>query len=468
MFQFVNNVKSAKNQDKEMAKILKKVIGQCREQGLEEVEMDFFKKIGTEYQAETLVIRENKDKVLSFPLMEKGKVAFPHVNINAGYVRPTSVFTDQKLEISLFTRKQLRNEIKETAVFWKTILPVLKIPEIFGELKPDFARNFEEQAIQGLRYQQYVEELKGIIQNENSYTREDVLDKIAKTIANRYGVPKQVAKTDMETERICSEGLKQILKASKIPKEKYLPVIGATNGHLPLILTFEPDNDLVMVENVTGLLKDIIIPEILDSEDDSRLVLKTATPETGFLESFKDHPNRYRIVYRPVFYPPYSRELTPGGNDLSDLIPFAGKIAEMGMTVSPVFGPIVNDEFENEAEELESFLETVKTAFEKAPMKSFSVETLQMTETVKEQLMEMGPGIYIDDFIKSRSGKYIYQKMIRVKTITDFIQRVNNHGFEDVPRFLENETVETWKALRFNKYSDVRVELESFMNGDWL
>ncbi len=466
MYQFVSDIKTEKN--KEMAKILKKVVGNCLKQDLEEVEMDFFKKIGNKDQEETLVIRENTDKIFSFPLMEKGKIVFPHVNINAGYVRPASVFTDQKLEIHLFTRERFRNELNETAVYWKAILPVLKIPEIFGELKPDFARNFEEKAIQGLRYQQYLEELKDIIYELNPNIQKDILVKTATTIADRYGVPKQVNKTDMDKDRICSEGIMQILKASKISKEKHLPVIEAKDDHLPLTLTFEPDNDLVMVENVTGLLKDIIIPEILDYKEEIRLVLKTSTPETGFLESFKDHPNRYRIVYRPVFYPPYAMELTPGGNDLSDLIYLGGKIAEKGMSVSPVFGPIVNDEFEDEVDELKSFLEKVRSAFATSPMKSFSVEMLQMKEIVRELLTEIGPRTHIDDFIKSTSGKYIYQKMIRVKTITDFIRLVNSYDFEDVPRFLENETIETWKALRFKKYSDVRVELESFMNGDWL
>ena len=68
---------------------------------------------------------------------------------------------------------------------------------------------------------------------------------------------------------------------------------------------------------------------------------------------------------------------------------------------------------------------------------------------------------------KSTSGdKFRYPKIIRAEMYAFFIREMNKNGYENVLRFLQTETVEAWRALTTEKFSDLKLDMRKYETGE--
>jgi hypothetical protein len=47
-----------------------------------------------------------------------------------------------------------------------------------------------------------------------------------------------------------------------------------------------------------------------------------------------------------------------------------------------------------------------------------------------------------------------------------FIREMNKNGYENVPKFLQTETVEAWKALLVEKFRDLNLDMKRYESGE--
>ena len=146
------------------------------------------------------------------------------------------------------------------------------------------------------------------------------------------------------------------------------------------------------------------------------------------------------------------------------------KVADWGFKIFPCFSPLFYTG-KSWVRIIEDFIKIFNEYLPPDKIQYYTLGTLRLSKTAIRNIRLIHPDTDIDSpyLVKPKytSGdKFRYPKIIRTKMYAFFIQTMNGFGYANIPRFLQTETIEAWKALTTEKYSDLRLDLEKYLSGE--
>ena len=252
---------------------------------------------------------------------------------------------------------------------------------------------------------------------------------------------------ECELNMLCSEFAEKVLHKWKTPKADRNAIKAHLNDpdHNPKsIFNSGENNDSVALEHITDVQKDILIPTIL-SMDNAYIMLRTKSIHYDFLEQFKDHEKKHRIIISPSLIPQkFIEKYEPINYNLEDRLKELRKLADWGFKIFPCFSPLI---YENDTggKTIDEFVQTFKEYLPPEKIQYYTLGSLRFSRMAIRNIRMAHPNTGLDSpyFVhpKHTTGdKYRYPKIIRARMYASFICEMNKNGYDGVPRFLQTES----------------------------
>ena len=389
---------------------------------------------------QTLQIKELKRSSVHFFNTPKGSLESPQFIINHGMICPHScqycywqstVFRNARIVVHANPKEKFEADLKIAMAIWRVFSAFLCSPSCKDRVGDDLFVKF---------------------------------DKRMKLKAKNF--------SDCELEKLCVEFAEKVLDKWKTPRADRNAIKAhlVNVGHNPkVIFNSGENNDSVALEHITDVQKDILIP-IIFSMDNAYLMLRTKSIHYDFLEQFKSHEKKDRIIISPSLIPQkFIEKYEPTNYSLEDRLKELRKLADWGFKIFPCFSPLIYEK-DTGGKTIEEFVKTFKEYLPPDKTQYYTLGSLRLNRTALRNIREIHPNAGLDSpyFVhpKHTSGdKYRYPKIIRIRMYASFIREMNKNGYDEVPRFLQTETVEAWKALMTDKYEDLGLDLEKYLSG---
>ena len=222
---------------------------------------------------QTLHIKELKRSFVHFFNTPKGSLESPQLIINHGMICPHScqycywqkdVFQSSRIVVFANPKERFETDLKNAMAIWRVFSALLRLPACSDRVNDKIFIQFDKR-----------------IKNE--------IDKTDYTDINE----------------VCYElGLKLLSKwdARKEDVQYFKGLVEDKNYNPKVIFNSGENNDSVAHEHITDVQKDILIPTIFGL-DNAYLMLRTKSVHYDFLEKFKDHENKDRIIISPSLIP---------------------------------------------------------------------------------------------------------------------------------------------------------------------
>ncbi len=445
---YVVGIDSFENKPDLMARV-KKIIEKCEAHGAiqkttEEAKQELkglSAKERYDLGKQTLQIEELKRSSVHFFNNPKGAVESPKIIINHGMICPHScqycywqkdLFTRSRITIYANPKKRFEADLKVAMAIWRVFSAFLRIPSSKDRLGYGLFAKFDE----------------GLKRNGKDFS-EDELNKI------------------------CSGLAEKALDEWKTPQadRKALMALIENPNHSPnAVFNSGEDNDSVALEHITDVQKDILIPTIL-SLDKAHIMLRTKSIHYDFLEQFKDHEKKDRIIISPsLMQQEFIEKYEPGNYSLKERLKALEKVAGWGFKIFPCFSPLIYERGYGE-ETVKQFVKTLKEYLPPERIVYYTLGSLRLGKMALRNIRMIRPDTALDSpyFVhpKHSSGdKFRYPKIIRTKMYASFIREMNANGYDKVARYVQTETVEGWKALTTDKYKDLGLDIDKCRSGE--
>ncbi len=390
---------------------------------------------------QTLQIEELKRSSVHLFNNPKGAIESPQLIINHGMICPHScqycywqkdLFTRSRITVYANPKQRFEADLKIAIAIWRVFSAFLRFPSCKDEVDDKLFVWFDER-------------IRKQAKNLDSGGLNNMCAELAEKILAKWKVP--------QTDR---KGIRALIKDAN-----YNPKVVFNTGE---------NNDSVALEHITDVQKDILIPTILGA-DNAYLMLRTKSIHYDFLEQFKDHEKKDRIIISPSLIPQkFIDKYEPENYSLKERLKALRKVADWGFKIYLCFSPLIYEKDSGE-KTIKGFVKTLKSYLPPDKIQYYTLGSLRLNRTTLRNIRMTHPDTGLDSpyFVhpKHTSGdKYRYPKITRARMYVSFIREMNANGYDKVPRFLQTETVEAWKVLMKDKYKNLGLHLERYQSGE--
>ncbi len=389
---------------------------------------------------QTLQIEELRRSSVHFFNAPKGAVESPQLIINHGMICPHScrycywqkdLFSRARITVYANPKEKFEADLKIAMSIWRAFSAFLSVPR--------FRHNVDDKLF--VRFDRAIRE-------EAKSLNEDALNEACLKFA---------------------EKTLEAWKAPQADKKVVLNLLKDSSYKPKAVLNSGENNDSVALEHITDVQKDILIPIIL-SMDDAYIMLRTKSIHYDFLEQFKNHKKKDRIIISPsLIQQEFIEKYEQGNYSLKERLEALKKVADWGFKIFPCFSPLI---FEKNGwkHTVKDFITSLKSYLPPDRIQYYAVGSLRLNRTALRNIRMIDPDTKLDSpyFVhpKNTSGdKYRYPKITRAAMYASFIREIDAAGYDKVPRFLQTETVEAWEALTTDKYKDLGLDFEKYQSG---
>ena len=390
---------------------------------------------------QTLQIAELKRSSVHYFGGPKGAIESPQFVINHGMMCPHSckycywqkdLFSGSRIVVYANPKEKFEQDIKIAVAIWRAFWVLLQTPSCKDQV------------------------------NDKTFVK---LDQRIRVLAKSFDPD--------ELRKVCFDLVAKILDQWKVPKADASPAmarLGDDSFNPNLVFNSGENNDSVAIEHITDVQKNILIPCICNT-DNAYLMLRTKSIHYDFLEEFKDHEKKPRIIISPSLIPQeYIHKYEPENYSLEDRLKALKKVADWGFKIFPCFSPLFYEPDSGE-KIVKGFIKTFKKHLPPDKIQYYTLGSLRFSKMAIRNIKMIHADTDLDSpylvHPKHTSGdKYRYPKIVRAKMYAEFIREMNTAGYNKVPRFLQTETVEAWKALMTDKCKDLGLDLTRYESGE--